>query len=199
MKNENNAAIIAGVVATEPTLYECCGEMFYAFDLAVKRLSGTEDVIPVNMPVVLCDAVKKGDELRLVGQVRTYNKIVGEKSRLIVVFFALELTEYAGYENEISLKGYLCKPPVHRVTPLGRDICDVLIAVNRDRKKSDYIPHVVWGRTAQLVSRLDIGTRVKVIGRLQSRAYQKQTEQGVEEKTAYEVSVSRISEVSDDE
>lgn len=111
----------------------------------------------------------------------------------------METADYTDYINEIELTGFFCKPPVHRTTPLGRDICDVQIAVNRDRQKSDYIPLIIWGRTARLIARLDVGAHVNVKGRLQSRVYQKQTEQGVIEKTAYEVSVSRISEVTDDE
>ena len=199
MKNENNVAMVAGVVATEPKKYDCCGEMFYAFDLSVMRMSGAIDLIPVNMPVVLCDELNFGDRISLVGQVRTYNRVVDGKSRLFVVFFALETADYTDYINEIELTGFFCKPPVHRTTPLGRDICDAQIAVNRDRQKSDYIPLIIWGRTARLISRLDVGAHVNVKGRLQSRVYQKQTEQGVIEKTAYEVSVSRISEVTDDE
>lgn len=199
MKNENNAAMVAGVVATEPKKYDCCGEMFYAFDLSVMRMSGAIDLIPVNMPVVLCDELNFGDRISLVGQVRTYNRVVDGKSRLFVVFFALETADYTDYINEIELTGFFCKPPVHRTTPLGRDICDAQIAVDRDRQKSDYIPLIIWGRTARLISRLDVGAHVDVKGRLQSRVYQKQTEQGVIEKTAYEVSVSRISEVTDDE
>lgn len=199
MKNENNAAMLAGVVATEPKKYDCCGEMFYAFDLSVMRMSGAVDLIPVNMPVVLCDEVNFGDRIALVGQVRTYNRVVDGKSRLIVVFFALEVAEYKGNENEVELTGFFCKPPVHRTTPLGRDICDVLLAVNRDRQRSDYVPLIVWGRTARYIARLDVGARVRIKGRLQSRVYQKQTERGVVEKTAYEVSVNRIEEVTDDE
>jgi len=199
MKNENNAAMVAGVVATEPKKYDCCGEMFYTFDLSVMRMSGAIDLIPVNMPVVLCDELNFGDRISLVGQVRTYNRVVDGKSRLFVVFFALETVDYTDYINEIELTGFFCKPPVHRTTPLGRDICNVQIAVNRDRQKSDYIPLIIWGRTARLIARLDVGAHVNVKGRLQSRVYQKQTEQGVIEKTAYEVSVSRISEVADDE
>lgn len=199
MKNENNAAMVAGVVATEPKKYDCCGEMFYTFDLSVMRMSGAIDLIPVNMPVVICEELNFGDRISLVGQVRTYNRVVDGKSRLFVVFFALETADYTDYINEIELTGFFCKPPVHRTTPLGRDICDVQIAVNRDRQKSDYIPLIIWGRTARLIARLDVGAHVNVKGRLQSRVYQKQTEQGVIEKTAYEVSVSRISEVADDE
>ena len=199
MKNENNAAMVAGVVATEPKKYDCCGEMFYAFDLSVMRMSGAIDLIPVNLPVVLCEELNFGDRISLVGQVRTYNRVVDGKSKLFVVFFALETADYTDYINEIELTGFFCKPPVHRTTPLGRDICDVRLAVNRDRQKSDYIPLIIWGRTARLIARLDVGAHVNVKGRLQSRVYQKQTEQGVIEKTAYEVSVSRISEVTDDE
>lgn len=199
MKNENNAAMVAGVVATEPKKYDCCGEMFYAFDLSVMRMSGAIDLIPVNLPVVLCEELNFGDRISLVGQVRTYNRVVDGKSKLFVVFFALETADYTDYINEIELTGFFCKPPVHRTTPLGRDICDVQLAVNRDRQKSDYIPLIIWGRTARLIARLDVGAHVNVKGRLQSCVYQKQTEQGVIEKTAYEVSVSRISEVTDDE
>lgn len=199
MKNENNAAMVAGMVATEPKRYDCCGEMFYAFDLSVMRMSGAIDLIPVNMPVVLCEELNFGDRISLVGQVRTYNRVVDGKSRLFVVFFALETADYTDYINEIELTGFFCKPPVHRTTPLGRDICDVLLAVNRDRQRSDYVPLIVWGRTARYIARLDVGARVRIKGRLQSRVYQKQTEQGVIEKMAYEVSVSRISEVTDDE
>lgn len=199
MKNENSAATVAGVVVTEPKKYDCCGEMFYEFNLCVKRLSGAEDLIPVNMPVILRDELNCGDELCLIGQVRTYNKVVDGKSRLIVVFFALETAEYTGYENYVELTGFFCKPPVLRMTPLGRNICDVQLAVNRERGKTDYVPLILWGRTAQHIARLNVGTHVNIIGRLQSRMYQKQTEQGVVEKTAYEVSVRRITEVTDDE
>lgn len=199
MKNENNAATVAGMVATEPKKYDCCGEMFYEFDLCVKRLSGTEDLIPVNMPAILCDEVNCGDELCLIGQVRTYNKVVDGKSRLIVVFFVLEKAEYTGCKNYVELTGFFCKPPVLRMTPLGRNICDVQLAVNRERGKTDYVPLILWGRTAQHIARLNVGAHARIKGRLQSRVYQKQTEQGVVEKTVYEVSVNRIEEVTDDE
>ena len=199
MKNKNSAAKVAGVVATEPKKYDCCGEMFYEFDLCVKRLSGAEDLIPVNMPAILRDELKRGDKLCLIGQVRTYNKVMDGKSRLIVVFFALEAAEYTGSENYVELTGFFCKPPVLRMTPLGRNICDVQLAVNRERGKTDYVPLILWGRTAQHIARLNVGAHVNIVGRLQSRMYQKQTEQGVVEKTAYEVSVRRITEVTDDE
>lgn len=199
MKNKNSAATVAGVVVSEPKKYDCCGEAFYEFDLCVKRLSGAEDLIPVNMPAILRDELKRGDKLCLIGQVRTYNKVVDGKSRLIVVFFALEAAEYTGSENYVELTGFFCKPPVLRMTPLGRNICDVQLAVNRERGKTDYVPLILWGRTAQHIAKLNVGAHVNIVGRLQSRMYQKQTEQGVVEKTAYEVSVRRITEVTDDE
>lgn len=199
MKNENNAATIAGIVKTVPHKYDCCGEAFYEFDLAVKRDSGTEDLIPVNASVLLVGNVKIGDALALVGQIRTYNKIINDKNRLVVVFFALKAMEYTGYKNEVELTGYFCKIPVPRTTPLGRDICDVLLAVNGERGKSYYIPLIVWGRTAKYVGMLDVGTHAAIKGRLQSRKYQKTVGKETVEKTAYEVSVNKISEVSDDE
>ena len=198
MKSENNTATLAGIVVTEPRVYECCGEKFYEFDLSVRRLSGAEDVIPVNLPVVLREKVSRGDEIRLGGQVRTYNKTVEGKSRLFVSFFASEASEFKRYENEVNVTGYLCKEPIFRSTPLGRDICELMIAVNR-HNKSDYIPHIVWGRTARVASQLNVGVRLELMGRLQSREYEKLTEHGKVKKVAYEVSVNRLSEVKDDE
>lgn len=199
MKNENNAAIIAGIVITEPQKYNCCGEDFYAFDLSVKRDSGTEDLIPVNASALLVGNVKMGDGLALGGQIRTYHKIINGKNRLVVVFFALKAMEYTCYKNEVELTGYFCKTPVPRTTPLGRDICDVLLAVNGERGKSYYIPLIVWGRTAKYVGMLDVGTHVAIKGRLQSRNYQKKIGDETVEMIAYEVSVNRILEGSNDE
>lgn len=199
MKNENNAATVAGIVTTVPHKYDCCGEAFYAFDLSVKRDSGVEDLIPVNAPAIIVGNVQIGDGLALAGQIRTYNKVVNEKNKLIVVFFALMLEEYTGYKNEIELTGHFCKQPVHRTTPLGRDICDVLLAVDAEREKSYYIPLILWGRTAKFVGMLDVGTHAAIKGRLQSRKYQKKIGDETVEMTAYEVSVNRIGEVSNDE
>lgn len=199
MKSENNTATLAGIVVTEPRVYECCGEKFYEFDLSVRRLSGAEDVIPVNLPVVLREKVSRGDEIRLGGQVRTYNKTVEGKSRLFVSFFASEASEFKRYENEVNVTGYLCKEPIFRSTPLGRDICELMIAVNRGHAKSDYIPHLVWGRTARIAASFQTGAHLELKGRLQSREYQKLTEHGAVKRVAYEVSVNRLSEVKDDE
>ena len=104
--NKNNSAKVAGVVVTKPIKYTCYGKVFYAFDLCVKRMSGTEDLIPVNMPVVLREELNFGDEICLIGQIRTYNKVLDGKCRLIVAFFAIETAEYEGYENDVDLKGF---------------------------------------------------------------------------------------------
>lgn len=201
MKNINNKAVIAGTVVTEPACYDCCGENFYSFEVAVKRDSGVEDVLPVNVSQLLTEKITVGDKLKLEGQIRTYNKSVNGKNKLMIVFFAQELKDYEEELNQIELTGYFCKKPMHRTTPLGRDICDVLLAVNRERGKSDYVPCIIWGRTAAHIGTLDTGIKVSVIGRFQSREYEKKNESGTGtyKKTAYEVSVNRISEVAEED
>lgn len=194
MKTNTNKATIAGRVVSEPAEYECCGETFYSFMLATARDSGTEDVVPVNISKYLMKEIELQSKVCLVGQIRTYNKAVNGKNRLLVVFFAQELKEYTEDLNQVELTGYFCKKPQHRVTPLGRDICDALLAVNRERGKSDYVPCIVWGRTAQHIGELEVGAKVKIQGRLQSRVYNKKTDDGVIQQTAYEVSVNRIAE-----
>lgn len=196
MKNINNKAVIAGTVVTEPACYECCGENFYSFEVAVKRDSGVEDVLPVNVSQLLTEKITVGDKLKLEGQIRTYNKTINGKNKLIIVFFGQELKDYEEEANQIELTGYFCKKPTHRTTPLGRDICDVLLAVNRERGKSDYIPCIIWGRTAAHIGTLDTGVKVSVKGRFQSREYEKKNNDGtgIYKMTAYEVSVNRIAE-----
>ena len=193
MKNNNNKAIIAGTVVSEPACYECCGEEFYSFNVAVRRDSGKDDILPVNVSQLLTEKITVGDKLRFEGQIRTYNKAVDGKNKLMIVFFAQELKDYEEELNQIELTGYFCKKPMHRTTPLGRDICDVLLAVNRER--------IIWGRTAAHIGTLDTGIKVSVIGRFQSREYEKKNESGTGtyKKTAYEVSVNRISEVAEED
>ncbi len=200
MKNINNRAVIAGTVVTESASYECCGERFYSFSISTKRDSGVEDILPVNISQFLIKKITVGDKLCLEGQVRTYNKIVNGKSRLIVVFFAQEVREYESDINQIELTGYFCKVPEYRVTPLGREICDILLAVNRERGKSDYVPCICWGRTAAHIATLNVGAKAAVVGRFQSREYEKKDAEGqvICKNTAYEVSVNRINEVMED-
>lgn len=196
MKNKSNKVILAGEVKTTPESYNYLGEDFYEFQLAIKRESGTEDIIPVNISQYLVNKLTIGDKVCLIGQIRTYNKQIDGKNRLIIVFFAQEIKEYTQDENQVELVGYFCKKPIHRNTPLGRDICDILLAVNRERGKSDYIPCIVWGRTAAHIGTLGVGVKASLQGRLQSREYEKWND---EEKcyytcVAYEVSANRIKE-----
>lgn len=192
MKSEKNNAISAGEVYSEPTKYDCCGENFYTFSLSVKRTSGFADILTVNISQNLLGKIAVGDKVAFEGQIRTYNRIIGDKSRLIIVFFALNKIEYEKDVNQVELRGYLCKTPVFRTTPRNREICDALVAVNRERGYSDYIPCIVWGRTARLVGDLSTGAEICLSGRLQSREYEKRTPDGTEKRTAYEVSVNRI-------
>ena len=129
MKNKNNNAVLAGEVVTEPTNYDCCEETFCSFNLSVKRASGTADILTVNISKILVGNIKVGDKIRLEGQVRTYNRIIDGKSKLIIVFFAQEVTEYEKDVNEVELCGYICKTPVFRITPRSREICDALVTI----------------------------------------------------------------------
>ena len=201
MKNINNKAVIAGTVVSEPACYDCCGESFYSFNMAGKRDSGVEDVLPVNISQLLTEKITIGEKLHLEGQIRTYNKSINSKNKLVIVFFAQEIKDYQIETNQIELTGYFCKKPAHRTTPLGRDICDVLLAVNRERGKSDYIPCIIWGRTAAHIGTLDTGVKVSVKGRFQSREYEKKSSDntGTYKMTAYEVSVNRIAETEEEE
>lgn len=195
---ENNIAKVSGEIKETPVFdHEMFGERFFRGELKCRRASGAEDIIPVIVSERLMDIdnLQPGYFLNVEGQFRSYNKQEGGKNKLILFVFA----QQAGYgeaedfcENEIELDGFLCKAPVHRKTPLGREITDLLLAVNRPYGKSDYIPCIVWGRNAQYASTLDVGSRVKISGRVQSRKYIKKTDEGEEERQAYEVSANRI-------
>lgn len=200
MKQENiNKARIAGTVTAELKAYECCGEQFYSFILSSKRDSDVCDNVRVNISQYLLKTVNVGDKIQLVGQIRTYDKMTDGKRKLIITFFAQAVEEYTRDINEVELTGSFCKVPTLRITPLGRTIADALIAVNRPRGKADYIPLIVWGRTASHISELGVGAVVMVQGRLQSREYQKKQPDGsFTTMTAYEVSVNRISEVAEE-
>ena len=177
--------------------HEVMNEPFYAGTLLVKRLSGAVDRLPVTIPGKLL-AVSEVDYNKLMlmsGQVRSYNKVVDGSGRLMVTLFVQSMAETAENDtmNKVTLTGVLCKPPIYRSTPFGREICDMMLAVNRAFGKSDYIPCIAWGRTARFASGLNVGDHVQLQGRFQSRVYQKQLPDGtVQERTAYEVSVSRL-------
>ncbi len=199
--NENNNIKIAGKVVEEPVFsHEIFEEKFYLFYVETKRLSDYTDKLPIIISERLYDISKiKIDEIFVTsGQFRSYNQMVNGKSKLVLSIFAKEIEKIEDEEtltlNEATFIGYICKEPIYRKTPLGREIADVLIAVNRSYKKSDYIPCILWGRNAKFCETLSVGTMVKLTGRLQSRGYEKKLEDGtVISKVAYEVSVSKFS------
>ena len=196
MDNNFNRVRLCGRAAGEPELSHINhGESFYRFPLSVERLSGQEDRLPVILPRPLLEAhpVHTGDVLTLTGQLRSFNNKSGQGSRLVISVFAHQLTP--GGEspfNQIQLSGVLCKTPVLRRTPLGRSICDMILAVNRRYGRADYLPCIAWGKVAAKIAEMQVGDRLTLEGRVQSRTYIKQTDAGSEERTAYEVSVMQL-------
>ena len=194
MENPNNRIMAAGRLEGPLELsHEVRNEPFYTGTLAVKRLSGTIDRLPITIPGKLMGLLPEDREQLLLvnGQVRSYNKVIDGAGRLMVTLFAQSIAETREGDtlNRVTLTGALCKPPVYRSTPFGREICDMMLAVNRAFGKSDYIPCIAWGRNAQYAARFDVGERVRLTGRLQSREYQKQLENGeYMVRCAYEVS-----------
>ena len=198
---ENNQVSITGKIVTGFTFsHQVYGEGFYTMDLLVKRLSDSEDRIPVMVSERLVDVTQDyvGQYVEIHGQFRSYNRHEEQKNRLVLSVFAREM-EFIEEEpdgaktNHILLEGYMCKTPVYRKTPLGREIADLLLAVNRPYGKSDYIPCICWGRNARYASNFDVGEHVRILGRIQSREYVKKlSETETETRTAYEVSVSKL-------
>ena len=195
----NNHAEVIGIVADEPVFsHEIYGEKFYVFTLSVPRLSGISDDVKVMISERLMQEVSIicGEKVEIEGQFRSYNSYENGDNRLVLTVFAKDI-KYAEDEeknpNSLYLNGYICKPPVYRTTPFGREITDLLLAVNRSYNKSDYIPVIAWGRNARFCKNINVGDNIKIWGRIQSRIYQKHlSEDEVIEKTAYEVSVSRM-------
>ncbi len=201
--SENNHLVLIGKIVNEKKFsHEVYGEKFYLFNLEVPRLSETADIIPITISErLLTDLdISTGKKAIIEGQFRSYNGYENEKSRLILTVFAKEITILPDDEelpiskekvsNEVILSGYICKKPIYRQTPFKREIADVLLAVNRAYNKSDYIPCIAWGRNARFCQNMDVGTEVKVVGRVQSRGYEKKLEDGtILNKVAYEVSV----------
>jgi len=204
---ENNQLILVGKVTSDKRLsHEIYGEKFYIFDLSVPRLSGNADIIPITISerLLLEDNLDVGKNIIIEGQFRSYNSYENERSRLVLTVFAKEIKFAENQEedfvpskentsNEVILDGFICKKPIYRKTPFGREISDILLAVNRAYNKSDYIPCIAWGRNARFCENMPIGTEVRVIGRVQSRQYEKKYEDGTSEnKVAYEVSVASL-------
>ena len=198
---ENNQVTIMGEVASAFTYsHEVFGEGFYMADVLVKRLSSSEDRIPLMISDRLMDVTRDytGEFIKVSGQFRSYNRHEEQKNRLVLSVFAREV-EFIDEEldgaktNHILLEGYICKKPIYRKTPLGREIADLLLAVNRPYGKSDYIPCICWGRNARFASGFEVGEHVQILGRIQSRDYVKKlSETETETRTAYEVSVSKL-------
>lgn len=211
---ENNYLTLVGKVTGEKKLsHEIYGERFYIFNLSIPRLSGNADIIPITISERLLteDTLSEGRKLLVKGQFRSYNSYQNEKNRLILTVFAKDLLELEDIEeenefvkkdiitNEVVLIGYICKKPIYRQTPFGREISDILLAVNRAYNKSDYIPCIAWGRNARFCQNLEVGSQVKVVGRVQSRTYEKKFEDGTSEtRIAYEVSIGSL-EIIDEE
>lgn len=210
---ENNSVTLVGKVADEKKFsHEIYGEKFYSFDLSVPRLSGNADIIPVTISERLFkdEDLAIDNKMKIHGQFRSYNSYEGEKNKLILTVFAKDVEFLEGEEeiiaskdfisNEIVLVGYICKAPIYRQTPFGREITDILLAVNRAYNKSDYIPCICWGRNARFCSKMEVGTEVKITGRIQSRMYEKKYEDGtVEQKVAYEVSIANLELIEGEE
>ena len=199
---KNNIAHISGEVKDEPKFsHLILGEGFYDIAVEVPRLSEEFDTVPVTISERLIENIKPGDKISIDGQFRSYNKLEDGRSKLILTLFAKELSDIdeSVNPNTISLTGFLCKQPIYRTTPFGREICDVLIAVNRAYNKSDYIPCIAWGRNARFVKNLEVGQKVNLQGRIQSRNYQKKhDDQTIENKVAYEISISSICTCDDE-
>ena len=201
MNNEaktNNKVYLSGTIESEPVFsHELYGEGFYEFTLRVPRLSEQSDVIPITISERLLGEknLVKGTKISFYGQFRSFNKLVGEKSKLMLTVFVrdfLDEDEEAN-PNVTELTGYVCKQPMYRTTPFNREICDLLIAVNRAYDKSDYIPCIAWGRNARFVKEMAGGQKLSLSGRIQSREYTKKLPDGSSEiRVAYELSVNKI-------
>ena len=215
---ENNYLTLVGKVTGEKKFsHEIYGERFYIFNLEIPRLSGVADIIPITISERLIneDTLTEGKKLLVKGQFRSYNSYESEKNRLILTVFAKdvkviseeeqseeenEMTKKDVITNEVVLIGYICKKPIYRQTPFGREIADILLAVNRAYNKSDYIPCIAWGRNARFCQNLEVGSQIKLVGRVQSRTYEKKHEDGsVETRVAYEVSVGSLEVIEEND
>ncbi len=194
-ENNNNVLIKGKIVKLPAYSHTVMGEGFFEMYVEVERLSEETDILPVTISERLIEGFSLGDIIGIVGQFRSYNKLEGERSKLMLTIFVKELVdpEQISEINQVSLVGYICKEPIYRTTPFGREICDVLLAVNRAYNKSDYLPCIAWGRNARFVKDLGIGEKLEVQGRIQSRRYQKKiNETTTETRVAYEISLSSV-------
>ena len=214
---ENNYLTLVGKVTGEKRFsHEIYGERFYVFNLEIPRLSGNSDIIPITVSERLIkeETLQECHQLLVKGQFRSYNSYENNKNRLILTVFAKDIIEVEEKEedeenemvkkdtitNEVVLVGYICKKPIYRQTPFGREISDILLAVNRAYNKSDYIPCIAWGRNARFCQDIEVGAQVKIVGRVQSRQYEKKHEDGtVETRVSYEVSVGSLEVIEEND
>jgi single-stranded DNA-binding protein len=200
---KNNKVYISGEVLSEPKFsHEVYNEGFYEFNLKVKRLSVAYDIIPVTISerLMSINKIQIGSKISGNGQFRSYNKLEDGKSKLLLTVFLREVLPYDENENPnlIEITGYVCKEPIFRTTPFNREISDILLAVNRSYNKSDYLPCIAWGRNARFVKNFNIGDKVVVSGRIQSREYQKKIDDEFVTRVAYEVSLNKIELVKEE-
>ncbi|MCL2848098.1 MAG: single-stranded DNA-binding protein [Firmicutes bacterium] len=193
----NNTVFLTGSAVTKLSYsHELFGESFYEFNLKVPRLSNQHDIIPLTISERLLGerTIRPGEKIAIKGQFRSYNKIIDDKSKLMLSVFVRDFADNPSENpNVCELKGYICKPPIYRTTPFNREICDLLLAVNRAYNKSDYIPCIAWGRNARFIRGIDVGAKLAITGRIQSREYiKKLSEEHSETRIAYELSVNKI-------
>lgn len=203
-----NRINLLGEIASECEFsHDVFGEGFYSFKLLVPRLSDANDLLPITISERIMEGSRfsPGELIKISGQIRSYNNYIEKegRNRLVLTVFAkdYEFCDVVGSENpnDVFLDGFICKPPIYRTTPFGREIADLLLAVNRSYNKSDYIPCITWGRNARYGAKLVVGDNIRISGRMQSRLYQKKLEdESMVEKTAYEVSVARIEIVAEE-
>ena len=197
-----NKIVLAGLVTEEPIFsHEVHGEKFYRFRLLSSRQSGNCDILMCTVPEIIKNGINEGKKVKVLGEIRTRNVHENDKNHLEITVFVKDVLLYEEDENNVELDGFICKDPTYRETPFGRRITDLIVASNRERNfKSDYIPCIAWGRNAIRASEFDVGTRVKVLGRLQSREYKKKIDDGIYEvRTAYELSASMIDVIEESE
>ncbi|HGS9445478.1 TPA: single-stranded DNA-binding protein [Clostridioides difficile] len=204
VKDENNVVNLRGELDNKLEFsHEIFGEKFYNMKIKINRLSDSFDILPMTVSERLLQDIDldKQNLVNVVGQLRSYNKTLNNKNRLVLTVFVREIKsidEENKEPNSIFLDGYVCKEPVYRKTPLGREITDLLVAINRPYNKSDYIPSIVWGRNAKFAKNLKVGDRIQLWGRVQSREYEKKIdENNVVKKMAYEVSISKIKKLDE--
>lgn len=198
LRQNNIVTLIGKIVSDYIFSHEMYGEEFYTFNIETSRLSNAIDIIPITISERLIDKniFKIGTLVEINGQLRSYNNVIEQKNHLILTVFAKDINlnlDLNKNPNQVILNGFICKTPIYRKTPFGREISDVLLAVNRSYNKSDYIPCITWGRNAKFVGTLEVGNNIRITGRIQSRNYQKKLDNGeILDKVAYEVSVAKL-------